>query len=516
VSVRSPRAGLISVLIAVLALLLGSTVVADRAAPARAANLPFPSANGWTNPVPATYYNDWDFGLCTGNYVPGRSHLGADSQGVLSGSVKALAAGTVRSVIQWGTGWAMGVESLASDGTRFIAWYGHINPPSLAVGTTVSAGQVIASLWPQPDNNTHLHLGIRPLGPGESGSLTYAGYATCPNPQTGGWVSPIPWLQGHRPGTSLDQYVGNIVKWRNADGSNTSWLVYGDRRRRWIPSTAVYSCLLNHGAVDKGAQTSGVLNQLPDITGSQAGCSPPARPTTGGVVSSGQGLDRGVTSSSGTGFYSLVQQTDGNLVLYKSGGRSIWANSANGPTAWTAMQSDGNLVAYDVIGRPRWSSNTAGNGASRLVVQDDGNAVIYRNSDGRAVWQSGTGGGRQPVAQPAGRTDRLGVNQGIWRGGAVLTSSDGRFQLILQASDGNMVIYKQGVAIWAIGGRDDDFLVNQGDGNVVIYRTHGGAVWSTGTGGQGGSTLVMQSDGNLVLYRGSDGRPIWSSGTAGR
>ena len=318
------------------------------------------------------------------------------------------------------------------------------------------------------------------------------------------------------PANPLDQYVGNVVKWRNADGSNTSWLVYADRTRRWVPTTAVYSCLVNHGAVDKGAQTSTVLNQLPDRAGSQATCSPPARPTTRGVVSSGQGLDRGVTSSSGTGFYSLVQQGDGNLVLYKSGGRPIWSNSANGPTAWTIMQGDGNLVSYDVIGRPRWASNTGGNGASRLVVQDDGNAVVYRNSDGRAVWQSGTGGGRQPVAQPAGRTDRLGVNQGIWRGGAVLTSSDGRFQLILQGSDGNLVIYKQGVAIWAIGGRDDDFLVNQGDGNVVIYRTHGGAVWSTGTGGQGGSTLVMQSDGNLVLYRGSDGRPIWSSGTAGR
>jgi hypothetical protein len=149
-------------------------------------------------------------------------------------------------------------------------------------------------------------------------------------------------------------------------------------------------------------------------------------------------------------------------------------------------------------------------------VQDDGNAVIYRNSDGRAVWQSGTGGGRTPAAQPAGRTDRLTTNQGVWRGGSTLTSSDGRFTLILQASDGNMVIYQQGRAIWAIGARNDDFLVNQGDGNVVLYRTHAGPVWSTGTAGHGRSTLVMQSDGNLVLYRGSDGRPIWSSGTGGR
>lgn len=150
-------------------------------------------------------------------------------------------------------------------------------------------------------------------------------------------------------------------------------------------------------------------------------------------------------------------------------------------------------------------------------MQDDGNLVVYRGSDGRAVWASNTGGGLTPPVQPAGRTDRLTPNQGSWRGGVTLTSADGRFWATLQGSDGNLVVYQNGHgAIWAMGSRDDDFLVNQGDGNLVVYKARGGAVWASNTAGNGACTLVMQNDGNLVLYLNSDGRPIWATNTGGR
>jgi hypothetical protein len=54
------------------------------------------------------------------------------------------------------------------------------------------------------------------------------------------------------------------------------------------------------------------------------------------------------------------------------------------------MQSDGNLVAYAPGGRPVWNSGTGGNAGARLVMQDDGNPVVY--TGGRALWS------------PAGRT----------------------------------------------------------------------------------------------------------------
>jgi hypothetical protein len=55
-------------------------------------------------------------------------------------------------------------------------------------------------------------------------------------------------------------------------------------------------------------------------------------------------------------------------------------------------------------------------------------------------------------------------------------------------------------------------LAHQTDGNVVVY-VNGRAVWWTGTAGRATTTFVMQTDGNLVLY-GPSGA-VWFSGTQG-
>jgi hypothetical protein len=54
------------------------------------------------------------------------------------------------------------------------------------------------------------------------------------------------------------------------------------------------------------------------------------------------------------------------------------------------MQGDGNLVIYGPGDVPIWFSNTAGHPDSFLIVQNDGNVVIYSN--GRAIWSTATAG----------------------------------------------------------------------------------------------------------------------------
>lgn len=98
--------------------------------------------------------------------------------------------------------------------------------------------------------------------------------------------------------------------------------------------------------------------------------------------------------SSVTGRYTLVYQSDGNLVLYRNRPgqewRAIWAsNSAGRPAGTCIMQGDGNLVIYGPAGDYIWDTATDGNPGSRLVVQDDGNVVIYR-SDGTPIWATNT------------------------------------------------------------------------------------------------------------------------------
>ncbi|MGW2602180.1 hypothetical protein [Streptomyces klenkii] len=64
----------------------------------------------------------------------------------------------------------------------------------------------------------------------------------------------------------------------------------------------------------------------------------------------------------------------------------------NGP-ARLIMQKDGNLVVY-VNGNPRWASNTVGCGY-KAVMQTDGNLVVSAQ-DGHSCWSSGTRRGDRP------------------------------------------------------------------------------------------------------------------------
>jgi hypothetical protein len=79
-------------------------------------------------------------------------------------------------------------------------------------------------------------------------------------------------------------------------------------------------------------------------------------------------------------------------------------------------------------------------------------------------------------------------------------------------SDGNVVISKGPKAVWSTSTTTGIRFVNQRDGNLVVYRADGGAIWSSSTYGQGPSTLKMQKDGNLVLYRNDNNKVTWSSG----
>jgi hypothetical protein len=101
------------------------------------------------------------------------------------------------------------------------------------------------------------------------------------------------------------------------------------------------------------------------------------------------GFDRSLLSCNGQ--YSLAQQTDGNLVLYRADGVALWSSSTNGRGGYVAvMQSDGNFVVYNANGGARWSSGTDGNDGAELALTDDGDIVITQN--GWVLWASNTGG----------------------------------------------------------------------------------------------------------------------------
>ncbi|ACU53870.1 Curculin domain protein (mannose-binding) lectin [Acidimicrobium ferrooxidans DSM 10331] len=98
--------------------------------------------------------------------------------------------------------------------------------------------------------------------------------------------------------------------------------------------------------------------------------------------------------------------------------------------------------------------------------------------------------------------------------GDYLLSSSGQYQLIMQG-DGNFVLYNlyNGQALWATGTEEHSgaYAVFQNDGNLVVYF-NGTALWDSHTYTYSGLTLTMQNDGNAVIYQGT--QPLWATDTA--
>jgi bacillolysin len=100
--------------------------------------------------------------------------------------------------------------------------------------------------------------------------------------------------------------------------------------------------------------------------------------------------------------------------------------------------------------------------------------------------------------------------------GDSMSSCNGRFSLDMQ-TEGNFVLYQSHVGpIWWTGtqGTNANFAAMQSDGNLMVYNPSG-AVWNTVTWGHPGAYLAVQNDGNLVVY-GLGAVPLWASNTCCR
>jgi len=88
--------------------------------------------------------------------------------------------------------------------------------------------------------------------------------------------------------------------------------------------------------------------------------------------------------------YRLEFQGDGNLVLYNSSNKPLWATGTVGRGYKLKVQGDGNVVLYNSLSQPIWATMTNGNPGAFFSVQPDGNLVVYRLSDRRLTTNSTT------------------------------------------------------------------------------------------------------------------------------
>jgi hypothetical protein len=110
----------------------------------------------------------------------------------------------------------------------------------------------------------------------------------------------------------------------------------------------------------------------------------------------------GQSYTSQNGQYSFIFQDDSNLVLYKktddNNQEPLWSSDTyDGDNSSTnksvILQGDGNFVMYNADGQGIWSSGTLlyeGLSKPYIVVQDDGNVVLYDEGSGSAIWSTET------------------------------------------------------------------------------------------------------------------------------
>ncbi|RQR55055.1 peptidase S53 [Burkholderia sp. Bp9140] len=237
----------------------------------------------------------------------------------------------------------------------------------------------------------------------------------------------------------------------------------------------------------------------------------PTAPIYGGVINEGTTLKSGQIVYSASQSHRLVMQGDGNLVLYNTtSGAAVWNSGTNGNAgAYAVFQTDGNFVVYSAGSTPLWySSTSSASYGQSLTVQDDGNMVIYRLSVPVFATATSAAGMANSSSGPA-----------VWKGGVTLTSGqsltsgNGANVLVMQG-DGNLVLLRQGVPKWSSRtyNHSGAYATMQTDGNLVVYSSAGAPLWYSGTSGNPGAVTDVQDDGNVVIY---SQVPGWSTNTSG-
>jgi hypothetical protein len=122
------------------------------------------------------------------------------------------------------------------------------------------------------------------------------------------------------------------------------------------------------------------------------------------------GLEQALVSRNGA--FRAKMQNDGNFVVYFGAQSPLWNAGTNAGSPWRlTVQRDGNVVRYSNVPSalgsascsacpggqcpcaPSWNSDTSNQGSARgpfrLVMQNDGNLVLYNNAD-EAPWSTWT------------------------------------------------------------------------------------------------------------------------------
>ncbi len=208
----------------------------------------------------------------------------------------------------------------------------------------------------------------------------------------------------------------------------------------------------------------------------------------------GSRINPGGMFTSNNGLARLVMQYDGNLVLYDGNWNPIWHASTHGhPGAFAVFQTDGNLVVYSWNGVPLYNIFDISRSPHALRIPHPGGYAGFLSIEDSGNMIAFAGDIRwTKYWHPGGFAD------GWWDMTPATLFRPGQYLFSGQSIASPNGVYK---------------LVMQTDGNLVQYDGNWSPIWSSGTYSPG-AYAVMQQDGNFVIYNG--GSVVWHANTGPR
>jgi hypothetical protein len=218
------------------------------------------------------------------------------------------------------------------------------------------------------------------------------------------------------------------------------------------------------------------------------------------ILNQGGVMKIGQVLYSDNGKYGAFMQGDGNFVIYRiQDMKAMWSTQTDGKGGtFIQMQFDGNFVMYNAANQPIWYTGTNGQGPAYFTVSEFGQGLVL---NALVVWSANTSDNSARPGVPAIFKNGTRTNMT----GATYTQNNGNYRLAFQA-DGNLALYKNGAVAWQTDtGNDGVTQAVISDSRLVMMRGTDSAAFSS-PGDPFRDTfihlgyLAFQPDGNLVMY----------------
>lgn len=236
----------------------------------------------------------------------------------------------------------------------------------------------------------------------------------------------------------------------------------------------------------------------------------PETPETTNKLKVGEKLSKGDKLTSKNGKFVFTFQQDGNLVTTKvKNGKVLWQSGTAGSKKANrvVVQKDGNVVLYSKKNKAFWSTQTVADAPRnpRFVLKNNGELVVKHGKE--VVWSSKTA----PVVH--GHTIKAGTTLSK---GDKMVSKNKKFEFIFQ-KDGNLVTYnvKKKKAVWnsqTAGEKKAHSLTLHTDGMLVLLDKDGKTLWESNSefaSGDDDVFMKLTKKGKLKIKDGKD--TLWKS-----